>query len=427
MKLTNLAQPAKKVSAARVECQTYGKDYANEKNLKTHIDHKPTPAPEDVTNRAVVPGVNDNNSAAPFIQTDDELNAENEMMVEFAKQLDMLEEIKELTQKDKEDDEHDDLKKDISEHLERFKTIVIKKNAILKETREDKLKFKHEAECSKQVESNMAKDIEAKDIEIVNLKKELKVEKDNSISVIAESKNKKKEVKNLKVVIDARNKEIAELQEKLKSDDVSVVSVDTGGTGRVRMDKESSGPTCLPCDRRFVKESDLENHINAKHQAKKCPICDECFNTKPELISHLNSCMGTDDNSQQVLDCDWCHKKVNKVDIRNHKKNGSCTPDKRQIVCRQCRAICTSNDDLKKHIADDHEEDISKEVCKHWRAGHCFKGSQCKFKHVGYQEKAGTSRASTTPCRNGSSCAWLKRGKCKFTHQEERSKGVRKT
>ena len=92
------------------------------------------------------------------------------------------------------------------------------------------------------------------------------------IYIIAESKNKKKEVKNLKSVIDARNKEIAELQEKLNSDDVSVVSVDTGG--RVRMDKESSGPICLPCDRRFVKESDLEKHINAKHQPKKCPICD---------------------------------------------------------------------------------------------------------------------------------------------------------
>ena len=177
------------------------------------------------------------------------------------------------------------------------------------------------------------------------------------------------------------------------------------------MDKESSGPTCLPFDRRFVKESDLEKHLNAKHQPKKYPVCNESFNTKPELISHLDSCMGTNIKSQPVIECDRCNKKVNKVDMRNHKKNGLCTPEKRQIICHQCRAICISNNDLKKHMADDHEEDVSKEVCKHWRAGHCLKGSQCKFAHVGYQDKAGTSRASTTQCINGSSCAWLARGK----------------
>ena len=85
--MTNPAQPAKKVSATKVECQTCGKDYANEKNLINHIDkdHKQTPDSEDVTNRVVALGYNDNNSATPFIQTENELYAENETMVEFTK------------------------------------------------------------------------------------------------------------------------------------------------------------------------------------------------------------------------------------------------------------------------------------------------------------------------------------------------------
>ena len=134
-------QPAKKVSAPRVECETCGKDYANQKTLKNHIDrdHKPTQDTENEDNLAV-PGDNvnhDNDSAAPFIQTEHELNAENKMMEEFAQQLDMLEQIKEMTQKEQENADGNDLRNDIKEHLDRFKTIVIKKNAILKETREE--------------------------------------------------------------------------------------------------------------------------------------------------------------------------------------------------------------------------------------------------------------------------------------------------
>ena len=31
--------------------------------------------------------------------------------------------------------------------------------------------------------------------------------------------------------------------------------------------KTSSGSICFPCDRKFVNERDLENHMNAKHHA----------------------------------------------------------------------------------------------------------------------------------------------------------------
>ena len=113
----------------------------------------------------------------------------------------------------------------IDEKLERFKTIVIKKNELLKETREDKLRLKHEVECSKQVENMQNQYIKAKENDIDRLMKEVKAEKDNSVSIIAESKNKKKEVQQLKSVIEARNKEISDLQEKLKpDDDVEVLS-----------------------------------------------------------------------------------------------------------------------------------------------------------------------------------------------------------
>ena len=99
------SQPAKKVAGIRVECQTCGKDYANQKNLKNHIekDHKPKPTADDEneTSTAAASAAasattseNDNNSANTFAQTEEQLQVESKMMEEFALQLDMLEEIR---------------------------------------------------------------------------------------------------------------------------------------------------------------------------------------------------------------------------------------------------------------------------------------------------------------------------------------------
>ena len=422
---TNLfGQQAKKVPAIRVECQTCGKDYANQKNLKNHIekDHKPEATADDEveTTRAAAPETatrNDDNSINPFAQTEEELQAENEMMVEFSKQLDMLDEIKEMTRTESVDDANT-----LKDKIERFRIIVVKKNEVLKDTREDKLRLKHDVECSKQVENMLQKDLDVKDKEIDRLRKEVKAEKDNSISIIAESKNKKKEVRQMKSVIEARNKEIKDLQEKLKSDD----DIEVLETRRqVQMNKTSSGSICLPCDRKFVNERDLENHINAKHQVHKCPLCEEVFENKLYLVSHLNNCMDRNTNSGQHVKCNQCNKRFSRDELAKHKQSSSCRADSNNIICRKCNAICISNNDLRKHMADDHENEKSREVCKHWKAGSCFRGDRCMFSHVGYQNKAGSSnRTSRTPCRNGRNCSWQDRGHCKFGH-EENSQGTR--
>ena len=423
-------QPAKKAPAARLDCQTCGKNFANQKNLNTHVDKahkdKTNIEPAEETNDAdEVPGTsseNDNDSAATtFNNTEEDLQAENEMMEEFAKQLDLLESIKDMTQNDIQYNEQNDLKNAIGEKLERFKTIVEKKHKVIKEAREDNLKLKHEVECSKQVEKNLTKDLGDKDKEVDCLKKNLKTEKDNSTAIIAEARNKKKEIQRLKQVIEARNKEIKELQDNVNPPDVVEIT-----NTPVQMNKESSGPICLPCDRRFVSERDLENHINAKHQPKICPLCDEAFKNKLNLISHINMCMDTNGVRGPPVKCVRCKKNFNKDDLKKHNQNGSCTQQNKNIICRNCNAVCISQADLRKHMKDDHDEENSREVCKHWKAGNCFKGDQCKFAHVGHrsgQVLNSTRRDSMAPCRNGRECAWLQRGRCNFGHSEQRSQG----
>ena len=127
-------------------------------------------------------------------------------------------------------------------------------------------------------------------------------------------------------------------------------------------------------------------------------------------------------NIGQHIKCNKCNKSFNKAELSKHKENSSCSNN---IVCRKCNAICISQADLRKHMADDHEEERSREVCKHWKAGNCFRGQRCMFSHAGHQDKSDSSiRASNTPCRNGRNCAWLDRGHCKFAH-EERGHGAR--
>ena len=59
----------------------------------------------------------------------------------------------------------------------------------------------------------------------------------------------------------------------------------------------------------------------------------------------------------------------------------------------------------------------SKEVCFHWRRGHCSKGDSCRFSHVGHQKDNITGTTKRTPaCSNGSGCEWLKKGSCSFFH-----------
>ena len=59
----------------------------------------------------------------------------------------------------------------------------------------------------------------------------------------------------------------------------------------------------------------------------------------------------------------------------------------------------------------------SKEVCFHWRRGHCFKGDTCRFSHVGHQKQDNTRNSKRTPaCSNGSNCEWLSKGSFSFFH-----------
>ena len=55
--------------------------------------------------------------------------------------------------------------------------------------------------------------------------------------------------------------------------------------------------------------------------------------------------------------------------------------------CPVCGEMFTNSNTLKKHKDEEHKMEVvmSKEICYHWRRGHCFKGDECKFSHAVHQ------------------------------------------
>ena len=92
----------------------------------------------------------------------------------------------------------------------------------------------------------------------------------------------------------------------------------------------------------------------------------------------------------------------------------------------KCELICKSKADLIRHERLEHEEmeqEVSREVCPHYRRGNCYKGDNCNKSHVGYQHETASKSTSqrssswTPACNKGEGCSWLARGACKFFHR----------
>ena len=434
----------KENATPQLSCETCGKALANKGNLKKHIEkfHKPllstdtttTPTPandQDVHVEQTEAESNEQTEAESNEQND--LNTDNQMMAEMVEEMELLESMKELTQGPNESEEEVEVKKELLEKINRFKVIVTAKNKILQRTNEDKKSLRNEVECSKQVETNTLQALKQKEKEIDDLKRELKAEKDMSSSVISESKTKKKAVKDLqkeiqqlKSHVEERNKYIKKLEDKCNAtEETNDEEEEVTEIEQVQMSKNTTGPYCVTCKRGFVGERDLDRHMNDKHQSKECPLCDESFANKLELVSHINMCMERN-AAGSFVKCNGCKKNFNRESLRKHNKNGGCgqEPQNPTLVCNKCNAVCISVTDLRKHIRSDHDEEKSRQVCRHWRAGNCLRGERCDFSHVGFQTTSDSTTNTTTgaskTCRNGSSCGWLARGKCHFSHQDTR-------
>ena len=154
--------------------------------------------------------------------------------------------------------------------------------------------------------------------------------------------------------------------------------------------------------------------MDDKHTEKQCTYCDKICNDSQELVEHHKKCNNIGRANSK---CYKCSEMFTYQGLKRHKLN--CHQGTEEHECPVCGEVFQSSNAVKKHEDKEHPMEVvkSKEVCFHWRRGHCSKGDRCRFSHVGHQNKDTTKTTKRTPaCSNGSACEWLKKGSCSFFH-----------
>ena len=316
--------------------------------------------------------------------------------------------------------------------LTRYKSIMTQKNKIIKLDQE-KVKMlqlsnetlKHDFNMSNQIVENQKKQLDYQQNQMEKTGNAKKLEKANNVlskelDEIRESNSiLNKENSDLNEKLKVKSSLVKSLQEELGVEDVADVEreveiVEEATVQTVSMNKGSTVHECNACDKKYKTSNDLENHVRSKHNEKQCIYCSKTFNNEHNLAKHHQKCDSIEAANSK---CNKCNKNFTKPGLMRHQ------PGCHGTECPVCGEMFTNPNTLKRHEDDEHKMEVvkSKEICYHWRRGHCFKGDECKFSHAGHQNSRAHTNKSTTrvaPCKNGPSCDWLKKGSCSFYHHK---------
>ena len=316
--------------------------------------------------------------------------------------------------------------KELVEKLERFKTTVEKKTKIQKESREKIVNFMVDQKNRQEKEEVQNKELEKKDKEIESIKKATKLAKEEFKIELDDIRSRYHDMtkvnSNLMKEIAEKESIIKGLEDISRKEDEPEIEVLEATHDHVSMDKSTSGHKCTACDQSFKTNHSLERHIADKHTDTDCPFCSINFTSRYDLRKHFDICV---ENGYMKEKCEKCQQIFTKFGLRRHSKQ--CHGDKvNECICKKCELVCKSKSELIRHMKHEHEEieqEVSREVCPHYRRGNCFKGDNCNRSHVGYQHETASKSsaqktASWTPaCMHGDECSWMAKGKCMFYHK----------
>ena len=365
--------------------------------------------------------------------TEEALQEEEDVLKEAKEEQDLYEALDFITQNVINPDTEKDTRDTIKVKIERYKSIMHKKNKVIKEAMEKVKALEHDANCRTEIEDNQKIEIDEKDAENALLKSHLKKEEKEheksknqykaDIAILQESVSNVTKINNdLKTEVNTQKKVIANLVGETHDTEQSEVNVEVHRE-RVDMTKESSTHTCNACEKVFKAAGDLDKHMDDKHTESDCHMCNKTFRSRKDAHDHI--CL-EGDIVPQKCEKPHCNKEfVSTAALAKHMKSSHI--DKQRSVCTNCGEIINMNKTMKSHtdicgkkVTNSNEK--SREVCRHWRRGKCNRGQGCNFSHVGQQDISGSQSQSAAraqePCRNGPSCSYLAKGRCKFDHHK---------
>ena len=238
----------------------------------------------------------------------------------------------------------------------------------------------------------------------------------------------------LKVELATRTTYIEQVEKEVspETENVEVVEVEVHreqGGQRVTMNKESSEDRCQACDKKCNAKGDLDRHMQDKHTESEYPMYKKKFTSKKQANEHI--CLDGE-IVPQVCSKSYCKKQFTSSAVLVSPTKKAHFGHQRNM-CTQCSEILDISVSMNNHIqtcgkslADNgSQREKSREVCRHWRRGRCDRGAtECNFSHVGPQDaprpECQQTERALEACRNGPSCSFLARGKCKFDHKDDR-------
>ena len=355
------------------------------------------------------------------------LQDEEEVLEAAKKEQDLYDELHSLTMDTIDLENEADVRKVLKEKLERYKTIMIKKDKIITETLEvaKSMKtsiqaMKHDNAMMDEIQADYAEKAENdRNLKETLAKENAKLEKarDTISKELETTRNLNgslnKDVSDLKIQIQVKDGVIKALKETLAvEDEVRVVA-------STRDDAEKSSHKCNACDKNFRQSQDLEKHVQDRHTESECVYCEKMFRSEATLVKHHKVCTKNVGLANSM--CNNCNQAFTEQGLKRHMK--SCKDNDKSLDCPECGEIFESKRAVKIHRDDRHvyEPVRSRVVCKHWRKGHCLKGDSCGFSHVGHQQSSESrnTRKETTKvpeCSNGPSCEWMAKGNCSYFH-----------
>ena len=261
--------------------------------------------------------------------TEEALQEEEDVLKEANEEQDLYEALDFITQNVINPDTEKDTRDTIKVKIERYKSIMHKKNKVIKEAMEKVKALEHDANCRTEIEDNQKIEIDEKDAENALLKSHLKKEEKEheksknqykaDIAILQESVSNVTKINNdLKTEVNTQKKVIANLVGETHDTEQSEVNVEVHRE-RVDMTKESSTHTCNACEKVFKAAGDLDKHMDDKHTESDCHMCNKTFRSRKDAHDHI--CLEGDIVPQKCEKPDCNKEFVSTAALAKHMKS----------------------------------------------------------------------------------------------------------